>query len=46
MGTDLGNEEIPRYLRVYQYYKELILSGKWSRARGCLRSGRGRCSYR
>lgn len=28
MQTDLENKEIHRYLRVYNYYKELILSGK------------------
>ena len=28
MSTELDNQEIPRYLRVYNYYKELILSGK------------------
>jgi len=28
MAIELENEEIPRYLRVYNYYKELILSGK------------------
>lgn len=28
MQTDLENTEIHRYLRVYNYYKELILSGK------------------
>ena len=30
MSTELDNQEIPRYLRVYNYYKELILSGKLS----------------
>ena len=28
MNTALENEELSRYLRVYQYYKDLILSGK------------------
>lgn len=28
MSTALENQDIPRYLRVYHYYKELILSGK------------------
>ena len=28
MSTALENEELARYLRVYQYYKDLILSGK------------------
>ena len=28
MPIILENEEIPRYLRVYQYYKELILNGQ------------------
>lgn len=28
MHTELENEEIHRYLRVYHYYKELILSGQ------------------
>ena len=28
MKTALENEDLSRYLRVYQYYKELILSGK------------------
>lgn len=28
MNVILENEEIPRYLRVYDYYKELILSGQ------------------
>lgn len=28
MNIVLENEEIPRYLRVYSYYKELILSGQ------------------
>ena len=28
MKTDLQNEEIHRYLRVYNYYKELIMSGQ------------------
>ncbi|MBR4138538.1 MAG: PLP-dependent aminotransferase family protein [Lachnospiraceae bacterium] len=28
MKTALENEELSRYLRVYQYYKELILNGK------------------
>lgn len=28
MKTALENEELARYLRVYQYYKDLILSGK------------------
>lgn len=28
MKTDLENEELYRYLRVYNYYKELILSGQ------------------
>ncbi|XCP86922.1 PLP-dependent aminotransferase family protein [Roseburia hominis] len=27
MAVELENEEIPRYLRVYNYYKDLILSG-------------------
>lgn len=28
MRIELENEEIPRYLRVYNYYKDLILNGK------------------
>ena len=28
MSIILENEELPRYLRVYQYYKELIMSGQ------------------
>ena len=28
MSTALENEELSRYLRVYQYYKDLILSGQ------------------
>ena len=28
MNITLENEEIPRYLRVYNYYKELILNGQ------------------
>lgn len=30
MNTALENEELSRYLRVYQYYKDLILSGQLS----------------